>query len=124
MKNKGGRSKKASYATVVIRIPQPLQEEVHRMVEQFHASLNTNKPVTGIEERTINKPVTGIKKEATNIPVTGIEEGDASKLVTGIEALKLPTRIFNILRKIDLNTVGDLLDYTEDDLFEIRGYSI
>jgi hypothetical protein len=145
--NKGGRAKKASYETVVMRIPQPLQEEVHRMVEQFHASLNTNKPVTGIEVRAIDKPVTGIEVRAIDKPVTGIEVRAIDKPVTGIEdpkvlncdsgssvksashdikskridSLKLPTRIFHILGKANLNTIGDLLYYSELDLYEIKG---
>jgi hypothetical protein len=133
--NKGGRAKKASYETVVMRIPQPLQEEVHRMVEQFHASLNTNKPVTGIEVRAIDKPVTGIEVRAIDKPVTGIEDPKVLNCDSGssvksashdikskrIDSLKLPTRIFHILGKANLNTIGDLLYYSELDLYEIKG---
>lgn len=61
MKSKGGRAKKASYSTIVMRIPTPLQGEVLRLMEEFYSSVNIDKPVTGIEVAKDGKPVTGIE---------------------------------------------------------------
>lgn len=33
---KGGRSKKANYSTVVMRVPSPIKLEVAKLVEKFH----------------------------------------------------------------------------------------
>ncbi len=33
---KGGRSKKANYSTVVMRVPTPIKLEVAKLVEKFH----------------------------------------------------------------------------------------
>lgn len=33
---KGGRSKKANYSTVVMRVPEPIKLEVTKLIEKFH----------------------------------------------------------------------------------------
>ena len=33
---KGGRSKKANYSTVVMRVPEPIKLEVSKLIEKFH----------------------------------------------------------------------------------------
>lgn len=34
--NKGGRGKKSPYESKVVRIPQPLEEKVNQLVQDFH----------------------------------------------------------------------------------------
>ena len=96
MKSKGGRAKKATYSTTVMRIPTPLKKEVERLLEDFYSTLN-EKPVTGIEVVNIEKPV------------TSIEMAKDEKPVTGIEILNLPSRCFQILKRLQINTIDDLL---------------
>ena len=46
---KGGRSKKANYSTVVMRVPSPIKLEVAKLVEKFHLDneLYLSLPVDG-----------------------------------------------------------------------------
>lgn len=39
----------------------------------------------------------------------------------GIEGLGLPSKIYNILRKTQVNTIGDLMYFRKSDLTEIKG---
>ncbi|MDF5717458.1 MAG: DNA-directed RNA polymerase subunit alpha C-terminal domain-containing protein [Rhizonema sp. NSF051] len=126
MHNKGGRGKKAGYASVTVRVPLPIKQEVLRLIDAFHQS-NTNKPVTSIDEACINKPITGIDEAILDKPVTSIDEANPDKPVTGIEKtntdenipiekLDLPFRIYKILKHLQIHTIQNLILYTEEDL--------
>lgn len=60
---KGGRGKKAPYKTVVIRVPEPLQEAVEQLIETYRITgkIELNKPVTSL-----NKPVTSLDCKTCN----------------------------------------------------------
>lgn len=63
MKSKGGRAKKASYQTVVMRIPVQIVSEVQRLMVDFYQSIpepDELKPVTSIQVANDEKPVTSI----------------------------------------------------------------
>jgi hypothetical protein len=51
-KPSGGRGKRESYSTSVVRVPGPIKREVLFLIEQFHRKGKVNKPVTGL-----NKPL-------------------------------------------------------------------
>jgi len=51
-KPSGGRGKRESYSTSVMRVPDPIKREVLFLIEQFHRERKVNKPVTGL-----NKPL-------------------------------------------------------------------
>ncbi|BAZ65568.1 MAG: hypothetical protein KME28_13060 [Pelatocladus maniniholoensis HA4357-MV3] len=113
MINKGGRGKKASYSTVVMRVPLPLREKVLQLVQQFYDSLGKDKPVTSIEPIEVNKPVTSIENTSDNKPVTGFES-------VPIEELGLSVKNYNILKRLQINVIGDLIVYTEKDLLSMK----
>jgi hypothetical protein len=88
---KGGQGKKAPYRTVVVRVPEPLKEEIDRMVLEFH-----NELVTGSKEGVDKQVVTGNNLvNAVREIVAGIEEEkpgfklkSAKKLIEAVLALK------------------------------------
>jgi len=62
-------------------------------------------------------------KESVNILKDADEDG-ATKAVykTSIDDLDLTQRSYNSLKKHDINTVGDLIQYSEDELNHIRNF--
>lgn len=44
----GGRGRKVTYTSVIIRIPEPLVTQVKALTQQFYASYQEHKPVTGL----------------------------------------------------------------------------
>jgi DNA-directed RNA polymerase subunit alpha len=49
------------------------------------------------------------------------DDGDETKQIH-IEELQLSVRAYNCLKRAQINTVADLLDYTQDDLLEIKNF--
>ena len=82
MKSKGGRGKPASYTTVTIRIPEPIQAEVERLKAEFYATYTEPVPI---------QDFTGLSKTSP------------------IEELGFPRELYNKLKRNQINTLGDLL---------------
>lgn len=49
------------------------------------------------------------------------DEQDETKQIH-IEELQLSVRAYNCLKRAQINTVADLLEYTQDDLLEIKNF--
>lgn len=54
---KGGRGKRASYKTVIVRLPEPLLERVNSLIMAFHDSVAAS--VNNCESEVDKKDVTG-----------------------------------------------------------------
>ncbi|MDJ0713456.1 MAG: DNA-directed RNA polymerase subunit alpha [Prochloraceae cyanobacterium] len=53
---------------------------------------------------------------------TEVEEEDDPNKQIPIEELQLSVRAYNCLKRAQINTVADLLDYSEEDLLEIKNF--
>ncbi|GAA6620515.1 DNA-directed RNA polymerase subunit alpha C-terminal domain-containing protein [Scytonema sp. NUACC26] len=95
--NKGGQGKKADYKTLVVRVPEPIYDEVRSLIDAFHA-----KPVTSISSNNDSKPVTSINLE------------------DGILALGLKNRAYMSLKRNQINTVQGLIEF-KHCLTEVKG---
>lgn len=49
-KPSGGRGKRESYSTSVVRVPDPIKREVLFLIEQFHRDRKVSKPATVLNE--------------------------------------------------------------------------
>ena len=56
----------------------------------------------------------------TEIMVENDEKGKEKALEMTIEELDLSVRSFNCLKRADINTVGDLVNKSEDDMMKVR----
>ena len=88
---KGGQGKKAPYRTVVVRIPEPLKDEIDRMVMQFHEKLVTSSE-KGVDKEDVtgNNLVNAVQEVVTAIEEEkpGFKPKSAKKLIDAILALK------------------------------------
>ena len=64
-------------------------------------------------------PIKDMSLEA--IPEDEVEQDDPNKQIP-IEELQLSVRAYNCLKRAQINTVADLLDYSEEDLLEIKNF--
>ncbi len=62
----------------------------------------------------------GERSDALAIHVAGEGEGDSAVLEMNIEDIDLSSRSLNCLKKASINTVGELVKMTEDDLVKIK----
>lgn len=88
---KGGQGKKAPYRTVVVRIPEPLKEQIDEMVMQFHKELVTSsKEGVDKEDVTGNNLVNAVQEVVTAIEEEkpGFKLKSAKKLIEAVLALK------------------------------------
>ena len=45
----GGRGKRENYSSSIMRIPDPIRNEVLFLIEQFHRERKVNKNITGLK---------------------------------------------------------------------------
>jgi len=64
----------------------------------------------------------GQRSESLSVAVSGKEEIKESVLEMNIEDLELSARSSNCLKKAGIKTVGELKDYSEDDLMKIKNF--
>nr|YP_009548436.1 RNA polymerase alpha subunit [Pityrogramma trifoliata]AYW15257.1 RNA polymerase alpha subunit [Pityrogramma trifoliata] len=71
------------------------------------------------------------KKDSINLtgsPLLRLQSDNASKLEitllkdTFIDQLELPARAFNCLKRAEIHTIADLLNYSQEDLLKIRNF--
>lgn len=63
-----------------------------------------------------------LQEVSFDAPVPPKPEEDNQKNQIPIEELQLSVRAYNCLKRAQINTVADLLLYTEEDLLEIKNF--
>ncbi|WP_407887537.1 DNA-directed RNA polymerase subunit alpha C-terminal domain-containing protein, partial [Scytonema sp. NUACC26] len=99
-----------------------------KLVEEVAEALQSRFGISLPQER-LYIPASSIKgklrdflKEADETLTKSIKEKDALTAQIPIEELQLSVRTYNCLKRVQVNSIADLLDYTQEDLLEIRNF--
>ena len=87
-----------------------------------NGSVNPKEALSQATEVLVNlfSPLKNINQIETVVPEYPDEENPQSQIP--IEELQLSVRAYNCLKRAQINTVADLLDYSQEDLLEIKNF--
>ena len=87
-----------------------------------NGSVNPKEALSQATEVLVNlfSPLKNINQIETAVPEYPDEENPQSQIP--IEELQLSVRAYNCLKRAQINTVADLLDYSQEDLLEIKNF--
>ena len=87
-----------------------------------NGSVNPKEALSQATEVLVNlfSPLKNINQIETVVPEYPDEEHPQSQIP--IEELQLSVRAYNCLKRAQINTVADLLDYSQEDLLEIKNF--
>lgn len=96
--------------------------------EASRSSINLFLPFLHVKKKDseVEKIIESKMSQVASYPSVSIEVDQMAKKVTFkhifIEQLELPPKAYNFLKKINVHTISDLLDYSQDDLMKMKNF--
>lgn len=113
--------RKVNYSVEDARIGEALEKDRLIMEVWTNGSLTPQEALSQAADILVDlfNPLREITFEPTD---KDEEEGDDPANQIPIEELQLSVRAYNCLKRAQINSVADLLDYTQEDLLEIKNF--
>lgn len=100
---------------------EALYEASRSLIDLFIPFLHTEKKETIDELKTESKP-NDISDFSSFSPVTDKLTKEITFKHIFIDQLELPARAYNCLKRVNVHTISDLLNYSQDDLMKIKNF--